>query len=101
MAPRFLNTMKAYTPLRVRFESMLMHPRFIPLCFSVFIAIRLALLLFISVEPSSDALWYFGRAITIIEQGSYYESGLPTAYWSVGYPAFIALIFTFTGPHLA
>lgn len=93
--------MKAYTPLGVRFESVLMHPRFIPVCFSVFIAIRLALLLFIPVEPSSDALWYFGRAITLTERGSYSESGLPTAYWPVGYPAFLALLFTFTGPHLA
>jgi hypothetical protein len=93
--------MKDVTPFAARLELLLMHPRFIPLCFFVFLASRLALLLFIPVEPSSDALWYFGRAVTLIEQGSYSERGLPTAYWPVGYPAFLALVFTFTGPHLA
>lgn len=87
--------------LLARLQSLLMHPWFTPVCFSVFIGTRLALLLFVPVEPSSDAMWYFSRAVNIVEHGSYSEGGFPTAYWPVGYPAFLALLFTFTGPHLA
>ncbi len=93
--------MKVDTPSGTRVESLLMHPWFIPLCFLVFIGIRLALLLFIPIEPSSDASWYFNRAVTLVQHGSYSENGLPTAYWPVGYPAVLALLFTFTGPNLA
>jgi 4-amino-4-deoxy-L-arabinose transferase and related glycosyltransferases of PMT family len=92
--------MNADTPIGSRLESLLMHSWFNPLCFTVFIGTRFALLLFVPVEPSSDAMWYFSRAITIVEHGSYSEGGLPTAFWPVGYPAFLALLFTFTGPHL-
>lgn len=92
--------MKVNTLSATRFESLLMHPWFIPLCFFVFIGTRFALLHFVPVELSSDALWYFGRAVTLMEDGSYSEGGLPTAYWPIGYPAFLALLFTFTGPHL-
>lgn len=87
--------------LVTRLESMLMHPWFTPVCFLAFIGIRLALIVFVPVEPGSDALWYFNRASTLAEQGSYSENGLPTAFWPVGYPAFLALLFTFTGTHLA
>lgn len=93
--------MKVNTPLRVRFESLLMHRLFIPSCFSLFIGIRLALLLFIPVEPSSDAFWYFNQAVNLSQHGSYFEKDVPTAYWPVGYPAFLALLFNFTGAHLA
>lgn len=77
-----------------------MHRWFVPLCFAVFVGIRLALVLLVPVEPSSDGAWYFGRAITIAEEGSYSENGRPTAYWPVGYPAFLSLLFTLTGPKL-
>lgn len=75
--------------------------KFLPLCFIAFIAIRLLVVVLIPVaEPTSDAGWYFHRALTIIEEGSYSEQGVPTAFWPVGYPAFIALVFKLAGPSL-
>ena len=63
--------------------------------------IRLALLFLIPVpEPSSDANWYLKRAITLAEQDTYSDGGILTAYWPVGYPAFLALLFKATGPSL-
>lgn len=88
------------TTLSIKFRALLMHTWFLPFCFSLFIGIRLTLFL-IPVEVSSDAAWYFNRAVTLIREGSYSENGFPTAYWPVGYPGFLALLFTFTGPSLA
>src|SRR3990167_3428778 len=93
--------MNISAPLATRLELVLTHPWFTPVCFLAFIGVRLALIVFVPVEPGSDALWYFNRASTLAEQGSYSENGLPTAFWPVGYPAFLALLFTFTGTHLA
>jgi hypothetical protein len=70
-------------------------------CFVAFVAIRVAILAFIpTAAPFSDAGWYLRRAITLAEQGTYSEGGVPTAYWPVGYPAFLAGIFTIFGPSL-
>jgi len=77
---------------------MLQHSYFVPLCFTVFVGIRLALLLLIPIaEPFSDSAWYLSRAITLAEQGTYSERGILTAYWPVGYPAFLALLFKVAG----
>jgi hypothetical protein len=93
--------MNILVPFFTRLELILMHPRFTPVCFLAFIRIRFVLIVFVPVEPGSDALWYFNRASTLAEQGTYSENGLPTAFWPVGYPAFLALLFAFTGTHLA
>jgi hypothetical protein len=69
-------------------------------CFIAFITIRLALVLCVPVSPSSDAAWYFQRAITLASEGHYSEGGLPTAYWPVGYPGFLAGVFLLTRPSL-
>lgn len=45
--------------------------------------------------PASDAAWYYGRALEMIAGAGYAIDGVPTAYWPVGYPAFLALLFTF------
>ena len=84
-----------FTPL----FRILQHSHFVLLCFVAFVGIRLALLLLIPIaEPFSDSDWYLQRAITLVEQGSYSERGILTAYWPVGYPAFLALLFKVTGP---
>ena len=84
-----------FTPLL----RILQHSHFVLLCFVAFVGIRLALLLLIPIaEPFSDSDWYLQRAITLVEQGSYSERGILTAYWPVGYPAFLALLFKVTGP---
>lgn len=56
----------------------------------LFFVLRLALVMAVDVTPSSDAAWYRDRAIEMLERGSYSENGIPTAYWPVGYVAFLA-----------
>ena len=80
------------------FMRMLQNPRFLPVCFLAFVAIRLALILFVPIaEPFSDSGWYLDRAITLVEKGTYSEDGIPTAYWPVGYAGFLAMLFKVTG----
>src|SRR5215831_2193532 len=54
---------------------------------------RLALLLTASGLPVSDAKWYFDRAVSIVHGNGYAFDGIPTAFWPVGYPGFLALLF--------
>jgi hypothetical protein len=63
---------------------------FLPLV--VGLALRLSLVLLMPLPPSSDARWYFDRALELLETGRYAEQGVSTAYWPVGYPAFLALV---------
>jgi len=86
--------------LRARVARFIDHPKFLIRCFLAFVAIRLAFVLFLPVQPSSDASWYLARGIVLSESGSYSQNGIPTAYWPVGYPAFLGLLFALTGPSL-
>jgi len=71
-----------------------------PLCFIAFMSSRIAVLLIPVPDPFSDAGWYLSRAITLANNGTYSEGGILTAYWPVGYPAFLALLFKIAGPSL-
>jgi hypothetical protein len=44
--------------------------------------------------PVSDAKWYFDRAVSIVHGNGYAFDGVPTAFWPVGYPGFLALLFS-------
>lgn len=70
---------------------------FIPVCFAAFIGLRAVLIFFVPVEMTSDASWYIGRAASIAMGDGYSEGGYPTAYWPVGYPAFLGTLFYFFG----
>ncbi len=83
-----------------RIASLLGARQFPTVCFLGFIAVRVALVLLVPVSPSSDAGWYYDRAITLSSEGRYWEGGHPTAYWPIGYPAFLGAIFVVTGPSL-
>ena len=80
---------------------LLDHRRFVVTCFIVFLGIRIGMLFVPTAPLSSDSAWYVHRAVTLVEHGTYSEGGIPTAYWPVGYPAFLALIFKITGPSLS
>lgn len=58
---------------------------------------RLALVLGVPVTQSSDLAWYYSRAMELVSSGSYSERGVPTAYWPVGYPAFLAGVLAVGG----
>ncbi|ABB73586.1 Dolichyl-phosphate-mannose-protein mannosyltransferase [Nitrosospira multiformis ATCC 25196] len=70
---------------------------FLPACFILFVALRVALIFFVPVEMTSDASWYFNRAVGIASGGGYSEAGYPTAYWPVGYPGFLGILFYLFG----
>ncbi len=75
--------------------------KFLPISFLLFVSIRLLLICFVpATDPFSDAAWYLDRATTLAEQGTYSERGIPTAFWPVGYPAFLGLLFKVTGVSL-
>jgi hypothetical protein len=70
---------------------------FLPACFALFLALRASLILLVPVEMSSDAAWYLGRASGIAAGEGYTEGGYPTAYWPVGYPGFLGVLFYLFG----
>src|SRR4051794_37034590 len=74
-------------------------PRFLYLVTCIFVLTRVPLLM-LDVAPSSDAAWYVARAIGLANGSGYSEGGISTAYWPVGYPAFLAAIFALCGANL-
>ncbi len=49
--------------------------------------------------PHFDFLWYFVHAIGIAKGYGYLANGLPTAYWPIGYPLFLAAFIKLFGVH--
>lgn len=49
------------------------------------------------VRPASDAGWYYQRGLEIASGSGYSIDGHPTAYWPVGYPAFLGGLFSLFG----
>ena len=70
---------------------------FLPACFALFIGLRASLILLVPLEMSSDAAWYLSRASGIAAGAGYTEGGYPTAYWPVGYPGFLGVLFYLFG----
>ena len=71
----------------------------VALLFTLYIVPRAALVFF-SVEPASDAAWYFNRAVALAAGHGYSERGLFTAYWPPGWPLTLALVFKLFGPSI-
>lgn len=60
------------------------------------------LLLALSIQPSSDAEWYYGRAIGLSRGEGYLDwDGTPTAFWPPGWPLAMAAAFRAFGASLA
>ncbi len=49
-------------------------------------------------DPTSDAAWYFNQGIALSEGRGYQRNGEPTAFWPIGYPAFLGALFYVLGP---
>jgi 4-amino-4-deoxy-L-arabinose transferase-like glycosyltransferase len=62
--------------------------------------VRLAWILLVDPKPVSDFAWYFTKGIDISFGRGYQSNGVPTAYWPVGYPAFLGAIFALFGRSL-
>ncbi|ARO86526.1 glycosyl transferase [Nitrosospira lacus] len=70
---------------------------FVPVCFLFFIVLRAVPIFFLPVEMDSDSSWFLGRGLSIASGGGYSEDGYPTAYWPVGYPGFLGILFYLFG----
>lgn len=51
----------------------------------------------VDTQPVTDFSWYFDRGQELSTGQGYAEDGKPTAYWPVGWPAFLGLLFKFFG----
>ncbi|MEP7220267.1 MAG: glycosyl transferase, partial [Bacteroidota bacterium] len=73
---------------------------FLPSLFGLALLLRLGWVTWAygaGVRPVSDAGWYFGRGIEMAHGAGYAVDGAPTAYWPVGYPAFLGLLVSIFG----
>ncbi|MFD1673335.1 glycosyltransferase family 39 protein, partial [Alicyclobacillus fodiniaquatilis] len=57
-------------------------------------------ILFVHPAQKADFLWYFNHAKMMAENQGYVWGGQPTAYWPIGWPFFLSLIFRLTGAHI-
>jgi 4-amino-4-deoxy-L-arabinose transferase-like glycosyltransferase len=94
------------TSLRV-----LRHPRFWPACLAVALLLRLAVIAIFDARPENDFNWYYEKGLDIAAGKGYVvtDDGFPlwrpgkplaaprpTAFWPVGYPAFLGVLFAAT-----
>src|ERR1700757_3689740 len=77
---------------------MLDSAHFMPLCFVTYMAVRIAALFVQPLKQTSDFAWYYARAVGIAAGSGYAEHGILTAFWPVGWPGFLAALFTAIGP---
>lgn len=73
---------------------------FIPACLTAAFLVRICWICVVDAQPVSDCGWYYERAIDLSAGRGYSINGVPTAYWPVGYPAFLGFLFTAFGPSL-
>ena len=85
------------------------HPRFVPACLLAAATLRFGLAFAVDNRPVVDSEWYFARATELAEGQGYAQPRLidtadgpewvrtPTAYWPVGYPAFLGGVFALFG----
>lgn len=84
----------------VKVQQVVAGRSFLPFCFLVYMAARIAILFVHPLAQSSDFLWYYQRAVEISLGSGYAEGGILTAFWPVGWPGFLAALFTITGPSI-
>jgi 4-amino-4-deoxy-L-arabinose transferase-like glycosyltransferase len=86
------------TPARDRIARFLSQPAVLPCSVLVGVMLRLFWIFTTAPEPVSDYEWYYRRAVGLVSGLGYQVDGRPTAFWPVGYPAFLALVYLATGP---
>ena len=96
---------------------------FIPICLILAVILRVGWIITMDVQPVSDFRWYYERGLDFatgqgysIAPSDFWPENVPsatlppigeqsdgyqyTAYWPVGYPAFLGLLFTIFGSSL-
>lgn len=62
------------------------------------LVIRFAWISFMHPKQQADFAWYYDRAVELAHNQGYDWMGHPTAYWPIGWPLFLSLIYRVTGP---
>lgn len=69
----------------------------LPILFALYVVLRAGAIL-MDVTPSSDAAWYFSRAVMLAQGRGYLgDHGQATAYWPPGWPLALSLVFRTVG----
>lgn len=63
-------------------------------------ALRVVFVTMVRPAPVSDFEWYYQHAIQIVHGLGFTTNGYPTAYWPLGWPYFLAGIFSVFGPNV-
>lgn len=69
----------------------------LPLGLVLAATLRLGWLVIIPNAQVADAHWYYARALAIAAGQGYTVDGVATAFWPIGYPAFLAALFALFG----
>jgi 4-amino-4-deoxy-L-arabinose transferase-like glycosyltransferase len=85
---------------RERFTALIGHTYFVPASLVLAALVRLLWISLVHASQMYDWLWYYQSAVSIASGHGYSVNGVPTAFWPVGYPGFLAGVFYFVGPHL-
>jgi 4-amino-4-deoxy-L-arabinose transferase-like glycosyltransferase len=83
-----------------QFGERLDQKRFLLIVLAGAFLLRLLWVLYVPYEPTSDYLWYHQRAIDLSQGQVYGVNGQPSAFWPVGYPFFLSLIYRVFGARL-
>lgn len=83
--------------LRNRLNAIIDYRYFVPISLALGIFLRVVWILMVHAPQVSDYLWYFQRAIDISNGKGYSVNGIPTAYWPVGYPGFLGVVYFLLG----
>ena len=86
MATQAISGVEPLSPLRTLAERRWV----VPAIFALALGLRLLVILLLPQAPYSDGAFYFGRAVGLVSGEGYSESGHPTAFWPIGYPALLA-----------
>lgn len=85
---------------RERFTALIGHGYFVPASLVSAALVRLLWISFVHAPQAVDWLWYYQSAVSMANGHGYFFNGIPTAFWPVGYPGFLAGIFYLVGPHV-
>lgn len=83
-----------------RLRKYLQSRYFIPVCLTSSFIIRLLWISLFKIAPTSDFGWYLQRGLSIAAGTGFTADGAPTAFWPVGYPGFLSIIFSIFGGSL-
>ncbi len=93
----FLLWRKSLIEKAVRRVENLEEARFLLLFLGLGFALRMLWIVFVPTQLYADWEWYDKLAYDMSRVWRYEEDGAPTAYWPIGYPLFLAIIYRIFG----